>query len=125
MGKTHKTHVEHANFMVLKSPDVPSILVETAFISNPSEEKRLKDAGWQKKIARNIGNGIQDYFHLSPPPGTWIAANRHSVKHRVVRGDTLGEIASRYRVSLYSLRRANDLKSDNIRIGAELLIPTT
>jgi N-acetylmuramoyl-L-alanine amidase len=125
MGKTHKNHVEHANFMVLKSPDVPSILVETAFISNPSEEKRLKDSNWQRKIARTIADGVQDYFYLSPPPGTYIASNRQPVRHRVVRGDTLGGIASRYRVSLYSLRRANDLKSDTIRIGAELLIPTT
>jgi N-acetylmuramoyl-L-alanine amidase len=124
-GKTHKNHVEHANFVVLKSPDVPSILVETAFISNPSEEKRLKDPAWQKKTARAITAGIQDYFYLSPPPGTWIAANRQPVRYRVVRGDTLGEIANRYRVSLYSLRRANGLKSDTIRIGSELLIPTT
>ena len=125
MGKTHKKHVEHANFMVLKSPDVPSILVETAFISNPSEEKRLKDPAWQKKLARPIANGVQDYFYLSPPPGTWIAANRQPVRYRVVSGDTLGEIANRYRVSLYSLRRANDLRSDTIRVGSELLIPTT
>ena len=125
MGKTHKKHVERANFMVLKSPDVPSILVETAFISNPSEERRLKDPAWQKKIARSITDGIHDYFYLSPPPGTWIASNRQPVRHRVVSGDTLGEIATRYRVSLYSIRRANDLKTDNIRIGAELLIPTT
>ncbi|MGD2128918.1 MAG: N-acetylmuramoyl-L-alanine amidase [Lysobacterales bacterium] len=125
MGKTHKNQVEHANFVVLKSPDVPSILVETAFISNPSEEKRLKDPSWQRKMANTISNGIQDYFFLSPPPGTWIAANRQPVRHRVVRGDTLGEIANRYRVSLYSLRRANDLHGDNIRVGTELLIPTT
>jgi N-acetylmuramoyl-L-alanine amidase len=125
MGKTHKKHVERANFMVLKSPDVPSILVETAFISNPAEERRLKDPAWQKRMAETITDGIQDYFYLSPPPGTWIAANRQPVRHRVVRGDTLGEIASRYRVSLYSIRRANGLKTDTIRIGAELLIPTT
>ena len=125
MGKTHKSHVEHANFMVLKSPDVPSILVETAFISNPSEEKRLKDPAWQRRTARAITDGIQNYFYMSPPPGTWIAANRQPVRHQVVRGDTLGEIAARYRVSLYSLRRVNQLKSDNIRIGSELLIPTT
>ena len=111
--------------MVLKSPDVPSILVETGFISNPSEEKRLKDPAWQKKMARAITDGIQDYFYLSPPQGTWLAANRKPVHYRVVRGDTLGEIASRYRISLYRLRLANNLKSDNIRIGAQLLIPTT
>ena len=125
VGKTHKNHVEHANFMVLKSPDVPSILVETGFISNPAEEKRLKDPAWQKKMARAITDGIQDYFYLSPPQGTWLAANRKPVHYRVVRGDTLGEIASRYRVSLYRLRLANNLKTDNIRIGAQLLIPTT
>ena len=125
VGKTHKKHVEHANFMVLKSPDVPSILVETAFISNPSEEKRLRDPAWQRRIADSIAGGVQDYFYLSPPPGTWIAANRQPVRYKVVHGDTLGEIANRYRVSLYSLRRANDLRGDTIRVGAELLIPTT
>jgi N-acetylmuramoyl-L-alanine amidase len=125
LGKTHKNHVERANFMVLKSPDVPSILVETAFISNPSEEKRLNDPAWQRKTARSITNGIQNYFYISPPPGTWIASNRQPVRYRVVRGDTLGEIASRYRVSLYSLRRFNGLKTDTIHVGSELLIPTT
>jgi N-acetylmuramoyl-L-alanine amidase len=125
VGKTHKQHVEHANFMVLKSPDVPSILVETAFISNPAEEKRLRDPAWQRRIAQVISDGVQDYFYLSPPPGTYIAANRQPVRYRVVRGDTLGEIANRYRVSLYSLRRANGLSGDTIRVGAELLIPTT
>ena len=125
VGKTHKNQVEYANFMVLKSPDVPSILVETAFISNPSEEKRLKDPAWQRKVARVIGDGVQDYFYTSPPPGTWIAANRQPVRYRVVSGDTLGEIANRYRVSLYSLRRANGLDGDTIRVGTELLIPTT
>jgi N-acetylmuramoyl-L-alanine amidase len=125
VGKTHKRTVEHANFMVLKSPDVPSILVETAFISNPAEENRLRDPAWQRKIAQVIADGVQDYFYLSPPPGTYIAANRQPVRYRVVRGDTLGEIASRYRVSLYSLRRANGLDGDTIHVGSELLIPTT
>ncbi len=125
LGATHKNHVERANFMVLKSPDVPSILIETGFISNPAEEKRLKNVAWQKKIAKSITHGIQDYFYLSPPPGTWMAANRQPIRHKVVRGDTLGEIASRYRVSLYAIRRANSLKSDTIRVGSELLIPTT
>lgn len=124
-GKTHKRMVESANFMVLKSPDVPSILVETAFISNPSEEARLRDPAWQKKMADAIGRGVQDYFFLSPPPGTWIAANRQPLRHRVVRGDTLGDIANRYQVTLFSLRRANSLQGDVIRVGSELVIPTT
>jgi N-acetylmuramoyl-L-alanine amidase len=125
VGKTHKNQVEHANFMVLKSPDVPSILVETAFISNPSEEKRLRDPNWQQKIAGAIADGVQDYFYLSPPPGTWIAANRQPIRHRVVSGDTLGEIASRYQTTVYRLRYANNLQSDSIRVGSELVIPTT
>jgi len=124
-GKTHKNRVEAANFLVLKSPDVPSILVETAFISNPSEEAKLRDPAWQKQMAGAIARGVQEYFYLSPPPGTWIAANRQPLRHRVVRGDTLGDIANRYRTTVYSLRRANDLKGDVIRVGAELLIPTT
>lgn len=124
-GKTHKNRVESANFMVLKSPDVPSILVETAFISNPSEEARLRDPAWQKKMADAVARGVQDYFFLSPPRGTWIAANRQPLRHRVVRGDTLGDIANRYSVTVFSLRRANDLKGDVIRVGSELLIPTT
>jgi len=124
VGKTHKNTVEHANFMVLKSPDVPSILVETAFISNPAEEQRLRDPAWQKKIAGAIASGVQDYFYLSPPPGTWIAANRQPLRHRVVRGDTLGDIANRYQVTVYRLRNANQLQSDVIRVGSELVIPT-
>jgi len=124
-GKTHKNMVESANFMVLKSPDVPSILVETAFISNPSEEAKLRDPAWQRQMAGAIARGVQEYFHLSPPPGTWIAANRQPLRHRVVAGDTLGDIANRYRTTVYSLRRANDLKGDVIRVGSELVIPTT
>ncbi|MEJ8567629.1 N-acetylmuramoyl-L-alanine amidase [Elongatibacter sediminis] len=125
VGKTHKNRVEAANFLVLKSPDVPSILVETAFISNPAEEARLKDPKWQRKMAGAIARGVQDYFVFSPPPGTWIAANRKPVRYRVMAGDTLGGIADRYRVTVYSLRQANGLKGDIIRVGTELLIPTT
>jgi len=122
---THKDTVESANFLVLKSPDVPSILVETAFISNPSEERNLRSPAWQKKMAGAIAQGIEKYFYQSPPPGTWIAANRKPLRHRVVDGDTLGDIASRYNTTVYSLRRANGLTSDLIRVGSELLIPTT
>lgn len=125
VGKMHKKHVESANFLVLKSPDVPSVLVETAFISNPDEERKLRDPAHQNRIADAVANGIQDYFYLSPPPGTWIAANRRSLKYVVERGDTLGEIASRHRVSLNRLRSANGIKGDVIHVGATLVIPTT
>jgi len=124
-GKTHKNHVGRANFMVLKSPDVPSVLVETAFISNPSEEKRLTEKEFQQRMARAITRGVRDYFYSSPPPGTWIASNRDGFKYTVARGDTLGGIANKYRVSLSSLRRVNKIRGDVIHVGRELVIPTS
>ncbi len=124
-GKTHKSYVGRANFMVLKSPDVPSVLVETAFISNPGEEKRLTEKEFQQRMARAITRGVRDYFYTSPPPGTWIAANRQGARHIVARGDTLGGIASRYSISLSRLRTANKLNGDIIYVGRELIIPTS
>ena len=124
-GTVHKPHVGRANFMVLKSPDVPSVLIETAFISNPGEEKRLTEKEFQQRMARTITRGVKDYFYSSPPPGTWIAANRDGQKYIVARGDTLGGIASRYSVSLTRLRSANNLRGDVIHVGRELVIPTS
>ncbi|MGZ5039443.1 MAG: N-acetylmuramoyl-L-alanine amidase [Usitatibacter sp.] len=72
MNALHKASVEQAGFAVLKAPDIPSILVETAFISNPDEEKRLKDSGYQEKMARAILGGIKRYLALNPP----LARNR-------------------------------------------------
>ena len=124
-GTIHKPHVGRANFMVLKSPDVPSVLIETAFISNPGEEKRLTEKEFQQRMARTITRGVKDYFYSSPPPGTWIAANRDGQKYIVARGDTLGGIASRYSVSLNRLRSANNIRGDVIHVGRELVIPTS
>lgn len=126
-GNTHKPVVGRANFVVLRSPDVPSVLVETAFISNPDEEKRLTEKEFQQKMARAISRGVRDYFYSSPPPGTWIAANRSGARHIVERGETLGNIANRYSVSLSSLRNANKINGDGnvIHVGRELVIPTS
>ncbi len=73
LGKTHKNEVERANFVVLRSPDVPSMLVETAFISNPDEEARLNDPAHQKQLANAILDGVTGYFSRQPPPGTLYA----------------------------------------------------
>ncbi len=124
-GKPHKNSVGRANFVVLKSPDVPSVLVETAFISNPGEEKRLTQKEFQQRMAKAISQGVRSYFYASPPPGTWIAANRSNGRYIVSRGDTLGGIASRYRVSLSSLRRANKIRGNKIHVGRELIIPAS
>jgi N-acetylmuramoyl-L-alanine amidase len=74
LGPTHRGYVERANFVVLRSPDVPSILVETAFISNPAEEHKLRDPEHQDKLAEAVMSGVKNYFESTPPPGTWFAA---------------------------------------------------
>jgi N-acetylmuramoyl-L-alanine amidase len=74
LGPTHRGYVERANFVVLRSPDVPSILVETAFISNPQEERKLRDPGHQQRLAAAVMGGVKNYFENTPPPGTWFAA---------------------------------------------------
>jgi N-acetylmuramoyl-L-alanine amidase len=126
LGKTHKRRVQQAGFVVLKSPDIPSMLVETAFISNPQEERRLRDPEQQKKIARALMRGITDYFKFQPPPGTWLATNqaqRRPRSHVISPGDTLSTIAKQYQTSVSRLISANELKSDTIRIGQVLQIP--
>jgi N-acetylmuramoyl-L-alanine amidase len=125
VGKTHKPHVERANFVVLRSPDVPSMLVETAFISNPGEERKLLDANHRNRLAAAITEGVRDYFSNQPPPGTWIAVNAKARprQHVVSRGETLSLIANRHGVTLASLRAANGLRGDVVRIGARLRIP--
>ncbi len=125
VGKVHKNHVERANFAVLRSPDVPSVLVETAFISNPVEEAKLKDPSHQARLAKAMAVGIEQHFHNQPPPGTWIANHRRPSRHIVSRGDTLGAIANYYQTSVNRLRQANGLRSDNIHVGTVLLIPST
>lgn len=82
IGPTHRGYVEKANFVVLRSPDVPSILVETAFITNPVEEKRLKSPAQRQKLADAILGGVRDYFEATPPPGTLFAAIARRDKQR-------------------------------------------
>lgn len=126
LGKTHKRQVQQAGFVVLKSPDIPSLLVETAFISNPQEERKLNDSRHQARLAAALMKGVRDYFHRSPPPGTWLAENRpRPSEHEYVigRGDTLSTIAQRNRISLALLKEVNGLSNDRIRIGQKLRIP--
>jgi N-acetylmuramoyl-L-alanine amidase len=74
VGNIHKRDVERANFAVLRTADMPSMLVETAFISNAAEEKRLRDPAFQRTIASAVLQGVTGYFTLQPPPGTLFAA---------------------------------------------------
>ncbi len=70
INRLHKQDVEQAGFAVLKAPDIPSVLVETAFISNPQEERRLNDEAYQEKMANALLRGIRRYFETNPPAGT-------------------------------------------------------
>ena len=131
MGKVARLHrktVQKAGLLVLKSPDMPSILVETAFISNPGEEQKLRDADYQGRLANAMLAGLRKYFYTNPPPDTLIAANlrqqpARKVRHVISRGDTLSEIAERYNVSAAAIRAANKLSNDKIRVGQTLSIP--
>jgi len=118
--KAHKQRVQQAGFVVLKSPDIPSILVETAFISNPREERKLRDPRHQQRMAKAMMGGIRNYFVRHAPPGTLLAERR---EHVIARGDTLSEIAEQYQISLASLRAANEIEGDQLEVGQVLRIP--
>ncbi len=130
INKLHKISVEQAAFAVLKSPDIPSLLIETGFISNPGEERRLGNRQHQGKLARAIFEGLRSAMVRNPPTGSylaWVKEGREStaVTHIIVRGDTLSEIASRYRVSSKQLKAINGLRGDTIQVGQKLKIPTS
>lgn len=124
--KLHKKRVEQAGFVVLKSPDVPSILVETGYLSNPEEARLLSSSNHQAKVAVAIADGIRQFMRRNPPPGSLIAEHRGTtaVKHVVKRGDTISELATRYAVSIGAIRSANGIRGDGIRAGQILIIPS-
>ena len=119
VGKTHKKNVERAGFMVLKSPDIPSILVEADFISNPKVERMLNNGSHQTALADAMVRGVREYFKRNAPPNTLFAQR----KHVITRGDTLSAIAVRYRTSVAALRNANRIDGSDIREGEILTIP--
>jgi N-acetylmuramoyl-L-alanine amidase len=128
VGSMHRRTVQQAGFIVLKSPDVPSILVETAFISNPAEEAKLKSESHRANLANAILAGIRTYFYTNPPPDTQIAMNLQrgpapQVDYVISRGDTLSEIAARYNVSVGAIKSANNLSGNTVRVGQTLRIP--
>jgi N-acetylmuramoyl-L-alanine amidase len=87
VGKAHKPSIERANFVVLRSPDVPSMLIETGFITNREEEKRLNDPGYRSRLAIAIAGGVRKYFMDQPPAGSWYASLRGDV---APSGESLG-----------------------------------
>lgn len=117
VGRVHRNRVEYAGFAVLKSPDIPSVLVESAFLSNPQEEQLLRTASHRRRIAGAIYDGVRRYYERRHPgarPAVYV----------VKRGDTLSEIAQRYRISVTALKEINNMTSNVVRIGQKLRIPS-
>jgi N-acetylmuramoyl-L-alanine amidase len=120
--KMHKKIPQQGNFGVLKSSDIPSILVETGFISNHREEKNLNSSAHQKKLAKGIFNGIKGHFLSQPPMGTYYASIVQR-QHKITRGESLSVVAQRYNISIRQLKTENNLTSNTVRIGQTLTIP--
>ncbi|MGB1139594.1 MAG: N-acetylmuramoyl-L-alanine amidase [Halioglobus sp.] len=127
LARLHKKQVEQAGFAVLKSPDIPSILVETGFISNPGEAKKLGTRSYQKKMAAAIHRGIRDWFIAHPPSGTLLAWQKQQggQQYTIARGDTLSGIAQRFSVSLADLKAYNSITGSKIMVGQKLTIPNS
>ena len=121
--KLHKKQVEKAGFLVLKTSDIPSILVETGFISNPREARRLSQKDHQNRLSKAIAAGIWDFFYENPPPGTLVASLSNEVTYRVQRGDTLSGIAQEFGVPSKAIKERNALRTSKIKIGQTLIIP--
>jgi len=129
VSKLHKRKVEQAGFAVLKSPDVPSLLIETGFLSNPSEAKKLKTSRYQQQMAQAIFKGVKQYFQQSPPPGTYLASLkkiRGNVKEYTIGpGDTLSVIAQKHATSMANLKQLNGLTTTTIRVGQVIKVPAS
>ena len=127
ISRLHSRRVEQAAFAVLKTPDIPSLLIETGFISNPGEAKKLATKSYRKKMANAIYQGVNDWFSENASEDTYIAqqfkkSNKGSI-YIVSSGDTLSGVASRHAVSMKAIKKANQLRSNSLRIGQRLTIP--
>jgi N-acetylmuramoyl-L-alanine amidase len=123
VNRVHKKKVQQAGFAVLKAPNIPSVLLETAFISNPREEKNLRSSAHQKKVAKAITRGVNKYFSRKSPPGTWLASSE--CDYVVCNGDDIAAIAKQNNVNETDLRARNGLYADNLVAGQVIKIPVS
>ena len=120
--KIHKKNVEYADFRVLKSVDIPSVLVESGFITNPEDAARLKGKAGRRMIARSIFLGIHNYFKQEPISNTTIEMNPDMVLYEIQKGDVLSEISIRFGVTVDSIIKLNNLNGQPIFPGQILKI---
>ena len=129
---------QHASLGVLRSPDIPSVLVETGFLSNHEEESKLATAAYRRQIANAIYRGLIDYYNNSGEASAAktdnvtkgnsakSSANNKTVAtntpqfHTVQKGETLGGISIKYNIKQRELRRLNNLSNDNVRVGQKI-----
>lgn len=129
MTRLRRDKVQQASLEVLKSPDIPSMLIETGYLTNPDEARRLNTSAFQQKLARGIAQGVMNYFYDAPPQGSLVAWQKaHGIVpmsgiYMVKKGDSLSVIAQHYNVSLAELKSANKISSNTIHVGQELTIP--
>jgi N-acetylmuramoyl-L-alanine amidase len=127
IARLRKDKVQQASLQVLNSPDIPSMLIETGYLTNPDDAKQLNDPAFQRRMADAIAKGVMNYFYDSPPEGSLVAWQKANgvfpVSYTVTRGDSLSEIAARFNVTLAVLKSENRLSSNTIRIGQELRLP--
>jgi N-acetylmuramoyl-L-alanine amidase len=120
--KMHKHEVQAAEFAVLKSIDMPSLLIETAFISNPHEARKLVDSAFQTKMAGSIARGLRQFVEANGQKPRW--GETLYVQYKVQSGDTLSEIASNYNISTQTLKKLNNIQNANqLYVGRKLRIP--
>jgi len=135
VGRLHSKRVEQASFVVLKSPDIPSILIETGFITNLDEEKKLRTTRYQKKIANAIYRALSEYYDQTPyynqasysSPRVALSSDSSAIKakrHKVKRGDSLSSIALQYGTTVAELKRLNNLPNNIAVLGQRLRLPS-
>ena len=126
VARMRRSQVEQAAFVVLKS-EIPSLLIEAGYVTNPDDARNLNSPAFRRQFAGAVVNGLTSWFYDRPPRGTLIAWQKENgvapSRHVVAAGDSLSEIAERYRVSLALLKSANGIRGDVIFVGQELEIP--
>ena len=120
--KIHKQNVEYADFRVLKSVDIPSVLVESGFITNPEDAKRLKTKAGRRMIARSIFLGIHNYFREMPVSGSLLEDYSNYLNYQIQPGDVLSEIAIRFGVTVESINKINNIENKSIYPGQVIKI---